>query len=452
MFRDRTHAGRALAESLGAYAGRDDVLVLGMARGGVPVARVVADALGVPLDVAVARKLGVPGIEEVALGAIAEGDTWRPVCDDVAWFIGVPTHVVACVAARERAELARRARLYRGGHAAPDVRGRTVVLVDDGLATGSTLRAAVRALRAATPARLVAAVPAADATRARALATEVDDLVAVHRVEAFRAVSDWYDAFPDVSDAEVLALLGRVPDGASVVAPSGASGATRIAVDGGAIEADVEAPAGARGLVVLAHGGGSSRGSYRNRYVAGRLRLAGFATARVDLLTAEEQAADAATAAERFDVARLARRLVAVCDWAAHEGLPGAHRVALVGASTGAAAALVAATERTACVSAVVSRGGRVDLAGEALWRVCAPTLLLVGGADEPTLRCNGDALPALPRGSCLTVVPGAGHTFEEPGALGAAAEHAVVWLERHALDRGPIRRAWARMRSDSQR
>jgi len=457
-FEDRADAGRALARALGAWLGAHpgaDPLVLGMARGGVPVARVVADALGAPLDVAVARKLGVPGVEEVALGAIAEGDG-RVVGDDVGWYIGVPPHVVACVAARERAELARRARLYRAGRAAPDVRGRTVALVDDGLATGATLRAAARALRAARPARLVVAVPVADATSARELRAEVDDLVAVVCAEPFGTVSAWYEAFPAVSDAEVLAALGlpnvsnvpnvpNVPDGGAPPPAGPAPRTVTIPVDGGVVEADVEAPEGARGLAILAHGGGSSRRGYRNRYLAGRLRLAGFATLRLDLLTAAEQDADATTASERFDVARIGRRLVAACDWATRDGLPGADRVALVGASTGAAAALLAAAERPTQVSAVVARGGRVDLAGEAASRVRAPTLLVVGGADADTLRWNRETLRRLPRGTRLTVVPDAGHTFEEPGALGAVAEHAVRWLERHALGRGAVRRLWAR-------
>jgi putative phosphoribosyl transferase len=456
LFLDRRDAGRRLAAALAHLRGRD-ALVLALPRGGVPVGHEVAAALGAPLDVVVARKLGVPGVEEVALGAIAEGSD-RAVDDAVGWYIGVPPRVVARVAARERAELERRVRLYRGGRPLPDLRGRTVVLVDDGLATGATLRAAAHALRSRRPARLVAAVPVACAPGVAELRADVDDVAAVATPEPFGTVSAWYEAFPPVGDAEVLRLLGRGGDAALTPSPpagrgpdAGAERAVTIDVGGAVLEADVGVPdAGARALVILAHGGGSSRHSYRNRYIAGRLRLTGLATLRLDLLTAEERAADAGSAALRFDVARIAARLAGACDWAAREagGFPGAGRVAIVGARMGAAAALVAAAERPALVRAVVARGGRVDLAGDALTRVRAPALLVVGGADHDTLRRNREALRSLPASARLVVVPGAGHTFEEPGALGAVGEHVVRWLDRHCGARraGPWLRALRRV------
>ncbi|MGH7607041.1 MAG: dienelactone hydrolase family protein, partial [Gemmatimonadales bacterium] len=166
-------------------------------------------------------------------------------------------------------------------------------------------------------------------------------------------------------------------------------------------------------------------------YLGGRLRMAGFASLRPDLLTENERLADAGSAGIRFDVTRIARRLIAATEWAARERVPGGRRIILLGASTGAAAALVAAAELPALVSGVAARGGRVDLAGGALAKVVAPVLLVVGSADGDTLLWNRQAMSSLPRGARLAVVPGAGHTFEEPGALGAVGEHVVRWLAR---------------------
>ncbi len=414
--------------------------MLGLARGGVPVARQVADVLGCPLEVAVARKLGVPGIAEVALGAIAEGSR-RVVGDPVGWYIGVPRRVVARIAARERAEVERRVRLYREGRAIPELHGRTVVLVDDGLATGATLRAAALALRNRRPARLVVAVPVASAASAVELGREVDEVVTLMTPERLGTVSDWYEDFSPVGDAEILRLLGREPE-VAVESPlrrdAHQESAVMIWAEGCRLAGDLglpEEPAGPEGLVMLAHGGGSSRNSYRNRYLAGRLRMAGFASLRVDLLTENERLADAGSAGIRFDVTRIARRLIAATRWAARERVPGGQRIILMGASTGAAAALLAAAELPGLISAVVARGGRVDLAGRALVKVIAPVLLVVGGADRDTLVWNRQAMRALPRGARLAIIPGAGHTFEEPRALGAVGEQVVQWLA------GPRRR-----------
>src|SRR5712671_4832802 len=160
LFRDRREAGRLLAEKLSGYANRPDLLVLALPRGGVPVAYEVARALGAPLDVFVVRKLGVPGYEELAMGAVATGGV-RVLNDQLVSRLGIPNHLIDAVAAREKQELARRERLYRGGRPPPDVRGRTAILVDDGLATGATMRAAILALRRQHPARIVVAVPTA---------------------------------------------------------------------------------------------------------------------------------------------------------------------------------------------------------------------------------------------------------------------------------------------------
>ncbi|MGH9264942.1 MAG: phosphoribosyltransferase [Acidimicrobiales bacterium] len=208
-FRDRADAGRVLAGRLGHLAGRDDVLVLGLPRGGVPVAAEVAQALGAPLDVLLVRKLGVPRHAELAMGAIASGGV-RVLNPAVIETLRIPPHVIDQVAAREEVELARREQAYRRGRQPLDMAGRVVVVVDDGLATGSTMRAAVAALRAQGPARIVVAVPVGAAETCRELAAEADEVVCAHTPVGFHAVGQWYDDFSETTDDDIRAVLARL--------------------------------------------------------------------------------------------------------------------------------------------------------------------------------------------------------------------------------------------------
>ncbi|GAA2339723.1 dienelactone hydrolase family protein [Streptomyces cuspidosporus] len=208
-----------------------------------------------------------------------------------------------------------------------------------------------------------------------------------------------------------------------------ASETARIAADGALLVGDLVVPRGARGAVAFAHGSGSSRHSPRNRAVAEVLQRAGLGTLLFDLLTVEEERVDAITAEHRFDIPLLGRRLVAAVDWLGGHPATAALPVGLFGASTGAAAALVAAAERPDRVRAVVSRGGRPDLAGGALSRVRAPVLLVVGGDDREVLRLNEQAAAMLTAPHAVHVVPGATHLFEEPGTLEQAAEAARDWF-----------------------
>jgi erythromycin esterase-like protein/predicted phosphoribosyltransferase len=208
LFRDRREAGRLLAEKLGAYANRPDVLVLALPRGGVPVAYEVARALGAPLDVFVVRKLGVPGYEELAMGAVATGGV-RVLNDQVVKRLGIPDQVIDAVAAREQQELARRERIYRDGRPPPEIRDRTVILVDDGLATGATMHAAIHALRQNQPARIVVAVPTASPETCEEMRAEVDDVICAITPEPFHAVGLWYQDFSQTTDQEVRDLLAR---------------------------------------------------------------------------------------------------------------------------------------------------------------------------------------------------------------------------------------------------
>lgn len=208
LFKDRVDAGRRLSARLDAYAHRTDVPVLGLPRGGVPVAFEVAQALDAPLDVFVVRKLGVPGHEELAMGAIASGGV-RVLNDNVVGPLHIPNEVIERVSVRERAELKRREQAYRGDRGALDVRGHTVILVDDGLATGSTLRAAIQALKKLQPARIVVAVPVAARSACLELRALVDEVVCVETPEPFGAVGLWYQDFTQTSDTEVHDLLAR---------------------------------------------------------------------------------------------------------------------------------------------------------------------------------------------------------------------------------------------------
>lgn len=205
-FKDRQEAGRVLAARLTRYAGRDDVIVLAIPRGGVPVAVEVAQALAVPLDTLMVRKLGVPGHEELAMGAIAIGGV-RVLDDTAQSLFGVPPEEVDRVTEDEGFELARRERLFREGRAAPRLTDRIVILVDDGLATGSSMRAAVRAVRRERPSLVVVAVPVAPSDTCALLRLEADDCVCAATQEPFFSVGAWYDDFPQLTDAEVQALL-----------------------------------------------------------------------------------------------------------------------------------------------------------------------------------------------------------------------------------------------------
>lgn len=206
MFRDRQEAGRRLAERLTRYADRSNVIVLALPRGGVPVAFEVARRLRAPLDVFVVRKLGLPGHEELAMGALASGGT-LVINDQVVDVYGIPGDVIESVAQDEAAELARREAAYRGDRPVIDVAGRTVILVDDGLATGATMRAAVEALRKRGPERIVAAVPVGSAFTCAELASVVDDVVCVITPEPFYGVGAWYSDFGQTTDEEVRRIL-----------------------------------------------------------------------------------------------------------------------------------------------------------------------------------------------------------------------------------------------------
>jgi len=429
LFTDRVDAGRRLASEL-AFLRGSNIVVLGLPRGGVPVAFEVAKELDAPLDVIVVRKLGLPFQPELAMGAVGEGGV-RIINSEVVRAAWITPEEIMAAEQRERQELERQAERFRAGRSRVEIAGRTAVVVDDGIATGSTARAACQVARHQGAARVILAAPIAAPTSAEALRASCDEVVCVRTPASFAAVGQWYADFTPVSDAEVTALLqraaaGRTEHAARSVAASSAD--VRIETGPIVLSGHLTVPERAAGIVVFVHGSGSSQNSPRNRHVAGRLNEAGLGTLLFDLLTSAEET----DRANVFDIPMLAERLTGVTRWL--RGQAGARQAQLCyfGASTGAAAALWAAAEQNADIAAIVSRGGRPDLAASRLPTVRAPTLLIVGGRDDIVLGLNRQALPLLRCESRLAVVPGATHLFQEPGTLEAVTDLARDWFTGH--------------------
>jgi putative phosphoribosyl transferase len=423
-FRNRCEAGERLGEML-AWVRDENPVVLALPRGGVPVAAEVARALHAPLDVMIVRKLGVPFQPELAMGAIGEGGA-RVLNDDVIDAARIAPREIAEVEARERVEIDRRARRYRGDAPMVALEGRTVVIVDDGIATGSTARAALQIARAHGARRIVLAAPVAPVETVREMATEADEVVVLETPSPFFAIGPWYDDFSQTTDEEVCRLLeaSRVSVGSATFPHD-----HDVVVSAGPLRlpGHLVVPTAPRGIVIFAHGSGSSRHSPRNVQVARYLRTAGLGTLLFDLLMPEE----ASDRANVFDIELLAVRLLAATRWLRSQPATAELPIGYFGASTGAAAALWAAAEDP-LVDAIVSRGGRPDLAGARLGAVSAPTLLIVGGDDRAVLRLNEDAAAQLRCEHELAVVAGATHLFEEPGALEHVADLARDWFLTH--------------------
>ncbi|QHY96191.1 Putative phosphoribosyl transferase [Streptomyces sp. S4.7] len=450
LFMDRRDAGRRLAGSLG-HLGGTGIVVLGLPRGGVPVAAAVAEALDAPLDVCLVRKLGVPFHQELGMGAIGEGGV-RVINDEVVRMTGVTEDELAGVEAHERQVLESRARRYRGGRAPIGLEGRTVLVVDDGVATGSTARAACRIARARGAERIVLAVPVAPRNWTERMGSDADELVCPHTPRDFYAIGQFYVDFAQTDDDEVVACLAEAgdrpadgrragsgpvdmaggdrqayrPGGGEVGGEMGREAYIRIG--GATLRGRLTVPEGAAGVVVFAHGSGSSRHSPRNRFVATGLNRAGLGTLLFDLLTEEEEA----DRANVFDTGLLAGRLTDATGWLRGQPECEGPAVGYFGASTGAGAALWSAAEPDARIAAVVSRGGRPDLAGPRLPEVTAPTLLVVGGDDLQVIDLNRAARSRLHCENRLAVVPGATHLFEETGALERVTELAGDWFTDH--------------------
>jgi putative phosphoribosyl transferase len=420
QFQDRREAGRLLAERC-ARIGLKDPIVLALPRGGVPVAFELAQRLRAPLDVLVVRKIGAPGHMELGVGAATENDHYW-IDDSLARYAGASTAQVEKIAKEERKEVERRVLRYRRNRPLPDLRKRNIILVDDGLATGVTARVGAAYLKSMGAERVILAVPVCSPSSAEKF-EGLAELVCLETPPHFMAVGQFYKNFEQTSDEEVLDLLDQAGTGLENH-PS----RNEVAISDGEITlpGTLVLPPSAVGIVVFAHGSGSSRFSPRNQKVARHLNEAGLGTLLFDLL-GEEEAADRRRV---FDIPLLAKRLELAIRWLRGRdelNLP----LGLFGASTGAAAALWAAADLGNAISALVSRGGRPDLALARLPEVNAPTLLLVGSEDEPVISMNQEAMAQLRFGK-LVIIPGAGHLFEEPGTLEEVERQAASWFLRH--------------------
>jgi putative phosphoribosyl transferase len=429
-FTDRSDAGRLLAARLSAMNLTRPV-IYALPRGGVPVGLEIARALNAPLDLILVRKIGAPGAPEVALGAVVDGENPRTVInEDVRRASGADAAFLARAERRELAEIERRRTLYLEGRPRIDPVGRTAIIVDDGLATGATAKVALAAIKSQGAARTILAVPVAPEETLAGMRSHADEIVCLHAVAQFHGVGMFYADFHQLTDEETIGLLRqawaeRPRD--DIPAPTPPE-RRAVEVPPLGLKGDLYVPLASRGLVLFAHGSGSSRLSPRNIAVAQALNGRGFATLLLDLLT-EAEAHDRRNV---FNIPLLADRLLQAVLWI--NGQPGLAdlKLGLFGASTGAGAALMAAGELDGHISAVVSRGGRPDLAGNALVRVTASTLLIVGGEDHHVITLNRQALAAMACEKLLRIVPRAGHLFEEPGTLETVTELASAWFEHY--------------------
>lgn len=424
LFTDRRDAGRQLGSHLKALDLPDPV-VYALPRGGVPLAVEIARALKAPMDLVLVRKIGAPGHPELAVAAVVDGEDARTVINEaIGEMTGSDAAYLEKARRRELDEIERRRTLYFGGRRRVSPAGRTAIVVDDGLATGATAKAALRALKRQGAAKIILAVPIAPADTLEKMRAEADVVVCLHSPHRFFGVGAFYSDFRQLTDEETLDLLRQAWD-IETPAPVRVVEQRKVQLPPLALAGDLQTLPDAKGIILFAHGSGSSRLSPRNRAVADDLNARGFATLLFDLL-AEDEAKDRSKV---FDIQLLADRLMHAVSWIGDQPDLAGLSLGLFGASTGAAAALVSAARLGARVQAVVSRGGRPDLAGPALRQVTAPTLLIVGAEDFGVIGLNREALAALSCDKAMTLVPGATHLFEEPGTLEKVMELAGAWF-----------------------
>ncbi len=424
-FTDRPEAGRRLAERVRAFAVTDP-LVLVLPRGGVQVGAELARHLRVPLDVLMVEKLHPPGHEGTDIGAVTEDGH---VCfDDRALaHLGTTREALAQAADTRRAELARRVEVYRPRRKAPRLRGRDVIVVDDGAATGGTARAALRMARRQRPARLILAIPVASQLAVEALCPEADTIVVLTAPENFRSVGEWYREFDRPTDSDLSMVLRN----AEQTGEGGDSErAVRVRAADVHLDGELASPTDVRGAVVfsVSHG----RHDPRHRGVAAGLRRSGYATLMVDLLTHDEWRRERHGGNSGVDTASLSERLNATVRWLRRATDLASAPVGLVGSGDAAPAALLTAAGHPADVAAVVVCGGRIDLAEEDLPLVRAPTLVLVPGAESFVRELAEWTVRRLGAPHQLQVVPGAEQLLAGSEDWRIGGEAAAGWFERH--------------------
>lgn len=435
IFLNRKHAGELLASKLHKYKDKN-MVVLALPRGGVPVAAAIAAEIGAPLDVLVVRKIGVPFNLELAAGALCENED--PVYNNqVLSKAGLTPEDVMEVMQTEKKEIARQVKMYRHGLELIDLSHKTVVLVDDGLATGATVKAAIKFLKKKGVEEIVVAVPVAPTSSARAIRDKVDDFIVLEERENLFSVSQWYKDFSQVSDKDVTELLKlnsklKKTD----YKESKIDMKTKINIQNVDIKINQVQLVGElaltsknNALIVFVHGSGSSRNSPRNLKVARELNEAGFATLLFDLLT-ESEGLDRKNV---FAINLLSDRLVEVTKWVRQQPDLDKIPIGYFGASTGAAAAIEATAKliESEKIYSIVSRGGRPDLANDFLKLIKTPTLLLVGARDTEVIELNKKSQKLLSN-SKMIIIQGASHLFEEVGTLEEVSQQAVKWFTKH--------------------
>jgi len=413
-FRNRLVAGQLLSKKLTSLK-KEKPIVLALPRGGVPVAAEIARELQAPLDILMVKKIGMPGYSELALGAVSEDEQPFLHHERIAKY-QVDREQLEQVAWQKIREVQEQTRILRSSKPAIDLKNRIVILVDDGVATGATTEAAVQLLRKKGVKKIVLAVPVAPASSIDQLRQLVDEVVMLLTPEPFYSVGQWYEDFTQVTDTDVR----------EIIAASANIHIENLTIqDGSAVlRARLTTPQNMKALVIFAHGSGSSYSSPRNIFVADAFSQQGFATLLFDLLTPEE----AIEKENVFDIGLLSRRLQVATDWAAERFQDTQPPLAYFGASTGAAAALSAAAKGKHSVFAVISRGGRPDLAQASLRDIDVPILLIVGGEDKAVIELNQKTWEQLPQAEMINV-SGATHVFSEPGALERVTNLSVGWL-----------------------
>lgn len=425
-FTDRSEAGRRLAERVRPHA-VDDPLVLALPRGGVPVGAELARRLDAEFDVLVVRKIGLPGRPELGVGAIAEDG--RVLFDDLALArMRVPRQALSGTVDAERAELDRRRRVYRGERPPPRIAGRDCVVVDDGVATGGTARAALRMVRQAGPAQLVLAVPVASREAIAMLGEEADAVVVLGVPDNFRAVGEWYRDFDQLSDGHVTAIMSEV--GRSHSRPGTARG-VRVRAGDVYLDGDLTLPAVLRGAAVLAFG--EARGDPRWRAIASVLQRSGYATLMLDLLVGDERSSVGGGAATEV----LGERLSSAVTWLRRATDAASEPVGVLGSGAAAPAALVTAARRPGDVAGVVVHGGRIDLAEPALPQVRAPVLVLLESRDSFVRELGEWARGRMGGPTDLKVMSGAEELLRGAKEWRRVAVETQDWFDRYLPRRG---------------
>ncbi|MBX3019887.1 MAG: hypothetical protein KF767_18515 [Bdellovibrionaceae bacterium] len=421
-FQNRTVAAQQLADQLEDLRELKPV-VLGIPRGAMPMAKIIADRLEADLDLVLVKKIGHPQHPEFALGSVTEnGDV---ILGSGALQNGMIEEDLAEQAAKIATRLREMRAHYTNGRPAVPLRGRDVIVVDDGIATGATMLAAIEFLRRAQVRQIVVATPVASPQAVQRLEDEGVEVRALLTPEEFGAVSYYYDNFAQVSDAEVGGFFRVSPREIEVFE------------DGVKLNATLGLPMKPRGLVVFAHGSGHGRQSPKNQYIAEAFNRQGFATLLVDLMTPEEADDDL----NRFEIGLLAHRLRACLAWARKDPRLADIPLALYGTHTGTAAALMVAAQPGHRIDALVSRSGRPDLVTEVLPQLRVPVLFLVGAKDRAVLHLHEESFIQMHGERQLHPIPEAGAFIDTDLQMEEIVRESLRWVERHLLSPARDRR-----------